>query len=276
MSHFVACTHGNVYYELHGPADGPLVIMIHGFASSSLVWMHNIKPLTDAGLRCLLVDLYGRGQTAKPNVTYDSALFMGQILDVVKGLELPETFQIVGSSMGGAIALSLSAQYPEKVDGLCLLAPAGIKQKATPAAKLAKIPGIGKLALQLFGKQLIRIGTKRNFVQPNAPALKPYYEMFDRQLKDPGFLPALHATSQDMPLFDMEDKFIKTAEHNIPTLVIWGTKDKILPHDNTKRLQQLFPNAQLITLMNAGHLPQLEEPERITPLILEHLRQVLP
>ena len=76
---FIKLSDGYVHYELSGPDDGPVVILIHGFSAHYFVWDDTHPALTKAGFRVLRYDLYGRGFSDRPNVTYDEQLFDRQL-----------------------------------------------------------------------------------------------------------------------------------------------------------------------------------------------------
>jgi hypothetical protein len=98
---FIKLSDGYVHYELSGPEDGPVVVLIHGISTPYFIWDDAQSALTKAGFRVLRYDLYGRGFSDRPNVTYDEQLFDRQLLELLSALKIREPADLVGSSLGG-------------------------------------------------------------------------------------------------------------------------------------------------------------------------------
>ena len=110
---FIELSDGITHYELSGLADGPVVILVHGFSVPYYIWDTTFAELTGAGFRVLRYDLYGRGFSDRPRIDYDGALFERQIVELIESLELEEPLDIVGLSMGGAVVVRLpTSRWP--------------------------------------------------------------------------------------------------------------------------------------------------------------------
>src|SRR4051812_2236078 len=112
----VTTVHGNrISYQEAGPANGPVVLLIHGLLSDSETFSGTIGPLAERGIRVLAVDLIGHGASDAPQGAYlldDFALFLDGFLDAL-GLD---RVTICGHSLGGAIAVHFGYHYPEHIE----------------------------------------------------------------------------------------------------------------------------------------------------------------
>jgi pimeloyl-ACP methyl ester carboxylesterase len=101
------------------------VVLIHGLSWPSPVWDGIARGLVDQGMRVLLYDLYGRGYTQAPDVPHTMSFYVEQLSQLLEHIGWEKTI-VIGLSMGGAIATGFTAKYPEKVQRLGLVAPAGL------------------------------------------------------------------------------------------------------------------------------------------------------
>ncbi|KAI0176232.1 alpha/beta-hydrolase [Hypoxylon sp. FL1284] len=127
----VVTPYGNIRVYEFGPEDGRKVLFVHGISTSCMTLKEIAKPLAENGCRVMLFDLFGRGFTDAPgDVPYDTRLFVSQILLVLASSPLAWTgrngLSVVGYSLGGGIAANFAATFPDMVETLILLAPAGL------------------------------------------------------------------------------------------------------------------------------------------------------
>ncbi len=93
-------TDGIVRYEMAGPPDGQVVVLLHGFFNAYFVWDNTFDALAQADLRVLRYDLYGRGYSDRPNTQYDRDLFDRQLVNLLAALDVTRPVDLVGPSMG--------------------------------------------------------------------------------------------------------------------------------------------------------------------------------
>ena len=120
---FIELTEGRTYYELSGPIDGGLIVLVHGFSIPSYIWQPTKQALVEAGYQVLTFDLYGRGYSDKPESDYGMELYVQQLADLLNSLKIKSQVNLVGMSMGGAVVTHFTNKYPEKVNKISLLAP---------------------------------------------------------------------------------------------------------------------------------------------------------
>ena len=243
-------TAGGLHYFLHegGSAFKPSLVLLHGMAGDHLSWPAEVRRLADH--RVFTPDLPGHGRTEGPG--YQSIEdYASRIVNFLKTIRLSRAV-LVGYSMGGAIALALALNYPERVAGICLIStgprlpiPSAILENAAHTSTLPF--AISKLQEASFG--------------PQTPA----------SLKNE-FFKRLTAVRRTLLVSDLLacDHFDVTRRLNTiqtPTLVICGADDRLTPLHFSRTLAANIPNAALQTVDGAGHLLVLEQPNRLAKLI---------
>lgn len=153
---FAQLSQGTTHYEWFGPPRGPIVVCVHGLTTPSYVWRGLSKGLALMGYRVLTYDLYGRGYSDRPRGLQNSAFFLQQLSDLLAYEHVQGKFSIIGYSMGGAIVTHFTAAYPERVQQMIMLAPAGMGAVAGKLGNfIAKAPIIGDwLMLAMYPVQL--------------------------------------------------------------------------------------------------------------------------
>jgi pimeloyl-ACP methyl ester carboxylesterase len=129
---FVQTTHGDTHYVLEGAIHdktAPLIVMVHGLGAG-VFFFHFLAAflVLTGGYRVLRIDRYGSGHSSVASAPHDGDLFVDQIKELLDKLNLNDSkLTFIGHSMGGAIACLFAAKYPEKIESLILLSPAGMR-----------------------------------------------------------------------------------------------------------------------------------------------------
>ena len=140
---FVQLEQGTVNYFLEGPADAPVVVLVHGFSVPAYVWEPTAAFLNDNGYRTLRFDLFGRGFSDRPDLVYDISLFTDQISGLIDELNLDKPLFMVGLSMGGPIAARYAHQHPDDIYGVVLISPE-VTQTTNQDILPLNIPNVGE------------------------------------------------------------------------------------------------------------------------------------
>ena len=111
------------YYELGGPDDGEMVVLVYGFFVPAYIWDPTFESLTSDGYRVLRFDLYGRGHSDRPDAVYTIPFIADQLDQLTRALSVDTPFNLLGLSMGGPITAQFANQYPGKVKCLVLIDP---------------------------------------------------------------------------------------------------------------------------------------------------------
>lgn len=267
---FIALPGGVTHYELTGPADGPVVVLVHGLSTPLFLWDPTVPALVEAGFRVLRYDLFGRGFSDRPHTASKLPLFREQLLHLLDALGLTEPANIIGTSMGGMIAVDFCDQHPDRVHKLALIDPAGYPAKATPGVIMLFLPGLGEAVMALNGDKLILNGLPHDFLHPGR--YPDYVEQYKAQLPYKGFKRSLLSTIRNMPFNGaMAPVYERVGQQDRPKLLIWGREDRTIPFTHHKLVQAALPDVEFHAIEEAAHLPHYEQPLVVNPILVRFL-----
>ena len=250
----------------HG--DGEPLVLLHGVATSRLIWRRVIEPLARRR-RVIAVDVPGFGQSAPVGPGFDLERVADRLAEGV-GVE---RFDLVGHSLGGAVAVATAARHPEAVRRLVLVAPAGLAPRATRvAAALGVAAERAVYARRALGYQLVARSRGRRAMFGTTVADAGRLHPADARLLldasggarrvSSGVRRALEA--------DLRDDL---AAAPMPVGFIWGTADRVVPYSGLEALRRLRPDAVVETLRGTGHVPQIEAPAEFAAALERILEQ---
>jgi len=219
----------------------------------------------------LRYDLYGRGFSDRPNVIYNEEFFDRQLLELLSALKISKPVDLVGSSMGGAIAVIFVARHPENVRKLVLIAPAGYPVKVHVAGRIGRLPVVGDYMMYAFGNPIMSGLFKNNFSKPEK--LSAFSEKFSQQTQYAGFKRALQSTLRNFNLDDQKTAFEAVGKQGRQVMLIWGREDKIVPFSNNEMVRAAIRDVEFHALDAAGHIPHYEMPERVNPLMIDFMKR---
>jgi len=269
---FVQLDQGMVHYYLEGPADAPMVILIHGFSVPSYVWEPTAAFLNKNGYRTLRYDLYGRGYSDRPDLAYDISLFNEQLTGLIDSLQLTEPVTVVGLSMGGPVAARYAHQHLEKVNGLILISPE-VTQTTNGDIFPMNVPGIGEYLMSAVMEPFILPNLQANdFMYPeNFPEWESKYRV---QMQFKGTGRALLSTIRELVKMNPEMEYQSLQGTKLPVLLIWGQADQTIGHDQIEILQQILPEMDIRIVEDAGHLVHYERSEKVNPELIDFLDRI--
>ena len=264
----------DIHYEETGA--GSLVLFIHGLGQSSFCW----RGLRDRlpGHRLIALDLKGFGQSDKPDDDkYSVADQATLVSEFIAALDLGQV-ALVGHSLGGAIALQLAllAQKADegRVRGLILMDPAAYPQGMPNFMKLFRTPVLGELALLLTPPEFgARLALKQQYYDAGKVS-EEAIEAYAGAMRSPGARGALLATARQIIPPNVDEIIASYPQVKVPTLLIWGDHDSLVPLEIGKRLSQDIPGARLEVVENCGHCPQEEMPDPTADLVSGFLRSL--
>ena len=266
---FLLLPEGEVHYQLTGPVDAPLVVLVHGFSVPSYVWDPTLSALEGAGYRVLTYDLYGRGYSERVKGNYDIDLFTNQLDDLLLTLEIDEPVILGGLSMGGPIVARFARMHPDRVSGVILIAPEVIQTTPGDIFPL-NIPVLGEYLMGAVMEPFVLPKLQAaDFVHPEEyPDWEAQYRV---QLQFKGTGQALLSTIRNLTEHDLEEEYRELEETGIPLLLIWGEEDQTISWEHVEVLGQLMPKMLVEIVPEAGHLPHYEQSEVVNPLIITFL-----
>jgi len=192
------------------------------------------------------------------------------LFQLINALGFIRPVDLVGVSMGGAIAATFTDRHPDRVRRLALIAPAGLLVKPSLSAMALFTPGLGDLLMALAGDKIVVGGLPNDFLHPRA--YPEYYEGYQAQMPYKGFKRALLSTMRSMPLTRMADVFARVGQQDREVLLLWGREDATIPATTAERVKAAIPQADVHVIDAAGHNVEYERPEAVNPLLIDFLR----
>ncbi|GAC1435239.1 MAG: alpha/beta fold hydrolase [Solirubrobacteraceae bacterium] len=260
--------------------EGPVLLLVHGIASTSETWLE-VMPLLARRFTVIAPDLPGHGQSAKPSGDYSIGALANSMRDLLVGLG-HERATIAGHSLGGGVAMQFAYQYPERCDRLVLVCSGGLGRSVNPILRAAALPG-AQLVLAIGAPPIAAVGRAiggglRALGLRPAPDLaevsRGFASLADLDTRV-AFLDTLRSvikvTGQSV---DASNRLYLASE--MPTLIVWGAKDPIIPVNHGRRAHELMPHSRFECFADAGHMPQLDDPHRLSDLILDFTESTVP
>lgn len=258
-----------VHYQEAGESTAPPMILVHGFATSNLVWSKVFLDFAAGGFRVIAPDLLGYGYSDKPrDLDYTIARQAEMVVGLMKQLVI-ERAVLVGSSYGAAVAATVALDHPDMVEKLILVgAVNNNKPTRYLLMRLFGSPVIGDILSPLLvgSRRLLRLRMKRVYDR--------HSWVLDERRVDARHLPlrtrnAHRAVIRTVRRWDADRVSRDAHLLTQPTLLLWGDTDREVPLEDGKRLHDQILSSRLIVFRDCGHLPHEEYPEIFTDLVLE-------
>lgn len=258
---YVDLPSGRTHYVEAG--TGPTVLLVAGLTGNTSVWDRSL-PVLAQKFHVVAVDMYGRGYSERSDrFDYGPLLYRAQLGELLDALNVDRT-AIVGTSMGGAIAIDFVASATDRVWGLVLVDSAGLPF-ATPAARrLLDVPELGEYVMRLAMPLILSQGFRRGFHDPTKADAR-FRERYSASAEIAGFRRAVLESLRHFPLHGLQREIGLVAAANIPTLIVWGAEDPIVPLDVYRKLRVLIPKSHGFVIHDARHMPHAERPELFAP-----------
>jgi pimeloyl-ACP methyl ester carboxylesterase len=268
---YVKLPQGVTHYELTGPENSHVVVLLHGANLPMYVWDAQVEALSRAGYRVLRYDMYGRGYSDRPSGDYSQAFYRTQLVDLLDTLKINQPVDLMGVSMGGALAVDFTANYPDRVKDLVLIAPMINSIKNDTNFQLMRIPVLGEFLTRLIAVKVM--SDRAAQLMQKSPKAAEYAKQFKDQTQFKGFEKASLAAARSDAWADYTADYEKVGKQERKILLIWGTADNDITPQMVQAMQKAFPNVQFKQLDGIGHDPQVEVPDQVNSLILDFLKQ---
>lgn len=240
---------GATRYQLEGPADGDLILLIHGGREPGWTWDEVVPALNAAGYQTLRYDMFGRGYSDRPDEgTYDQAFFQRQAEDLLDELNINTPVHVVGYSFGAAIAARLTVSRPSQVRSLAVLAP---RFFAYPVPGIVNVPVIGDLLIKFVVKPDALDEVRGFFTTPDLNA--KYYDRVGTPDDVYGNFAAFRRFALSDALAQTDQTYSALGSLNIPTLIVSGEDDAGITPDHIDGIVALVPNSSRVELPGATH-----------------------
>ena len=264
--------HGHdLAYYMDG--EGPALLLLHGIAGSSRTWRDVIPSLRDR-FTVIAPDLMGHGLSEKPAGDYSLGAFASGVRDLLEVLDI-EHASVIGQSFGGGVAMQLAYQYPEVCDRLVLVASGGLGREVNWMLRFLTLPGSEYLMPVIFpsfardwGDSLLRAITNRGIRMGRITEMWSAYASLAEAENRQAFVRTIRS------VIDPGGQSVSALDRlylasSMPTLIMWGDRDDIIPVSHAHAACDAIPGCQLVIIEGVGHFPQIEAPEQFVAAFLD-------
>jgi pimeloyl-ACP methyl ester carboxylesterase len=246
--------------------DGPPLVLLHGHGESSGSWRWVLPALARTN-RVYAPDFPGAGESAKPPVYSQPPVFYSDFLAAFLDTLGLERVTLVANSHGGNTALRLALSAPGRVTALALVDSSGLGRVINPALIALTLPGYGDAAVAwlstpLGAPQWVLMLASLAFTLPLL-APSDWLAQQYRLALTPGHLQgAVACLRGELSLAGQREVFLDELPRlTMPTLIVWGTNDVVIPSYQATAAAARLKNCRLVLIPNCGHLPQVERPD---------------
>ncbi len=266
-----------LHYESYG--EGDPVLCLHGLGACLYTWRNLIEPLSQSH-KLLLVDLKGCGESPKPRDGHYSVQDQAELIYQFIQYHDLKNLTLIGTSYGGAVSLMVTTMLcemdPGRLSKLILIDSAGYDESLPWHLKLLKTPVLGWLSIHL---PPAKASTRRvlRYVYYNRRLItKEQIDTYSKPIKSSRARQALLQTARQAVPKNIDELTPKYKDICVPTLIVWGEEDKVIPVKIGRMLAEAIPDSKLVVLPEVGHAPHEEAPEKTIPLILGFLKDQSP
>jgi pimeloyl-ACP methyl ester carboxylesterase len=256
--------HGHhVSYRMAG--EGPALVLLHGLTGSSTTW-REVMPALAERHTVLAPDLLGHGESAKPRGDYSLGAFASGVRDLMVALGM-ERATVVGHSLGGGVAMQMAYQFPQRCERLVLVSSGGLGKEVSILLRAVSIPG-SELVMPVIlhpavagplesltatvGRGRLRLGVRGREIWRSYRGLTETH----------GRMAFIHTVRS---VIDVGGQRVSARDRlylagGVPTLIVWGDQDRIIPVEHAHAAHELMPGSELVIVPGAGHFLPFETP----------------
>lgn len=268
-----------IVYRLAG--SGPVLLLVHGMAGSAETWKY-VMPALAERFTVLAPDLLGQGESDTPDCDYSLETHAGTLHDLMAALGYDRA-TVVGQSLGGGMALQFAHDHPERCERLVLVNSGGLGPELTFYLRILRVPGMETVFpffctswLRNAGDQvaawLLHAGLKST--RADQEVWRSY-----SSLTDAGRRRAFFQSLRGVIGINGQTVSALGRIHPatlLPTLIVWGAQDSLIPVSHARALHQSLPGSRLEIFDGVGHYPHCEAPERFLALLVEFIGSTTP
>jgi pimeloyl-ACP methyl ester carboxylesterase len=279
---------GLQHIEIHGhrvgyrsAGSGPVIVLVHGMAGSSATWRF-VMPALAERFTVVAPDLVGHGASEKPRGDYSLGAFASGVRDLLLALG-HDRATLVGQSFGGGVAMQFAYQFPERCERLVLVSSGGLGAEVNMLLRLLALPG-AELVLPLACTNWLHDGVVSvagwlaKIGVHSGPQLtetwNSYGSLGDAETRT-AFLHTLRS------VIDVSGQRVSAADRlylaaEVPTLIIWGDKDRIIPVEQGRAAHEAIPGSRLEVFEGTGHFPHCEHPDQFCEALIDFMDTTYP
>jgi len=275
------------HVQIHGhdlgfrmAGEGPAILMIHGIAGSSGAW-REVMPALAEQYTVIAPDLLGHGQSAKPTGDYSLGAYANVLRDLLGVVGIPRA-TVVGQSFGGGVAMQFCYQNPEWCERLVLVDSGGLGREVSWLLRFMTLPGAEYLMPIIFppfvgarGDELSRLLYSRGIRMPRVGEMWRSYASLTDGANRQSFIRTIRSViDPGGQTVSAMDRLYLTQQ--VPTLIVWGEHDSIIPVSHAHDAHAAMPNSRLEIVAGAGHFPHVEAPGEFLRALRDFMETTVP
>ena len=260
--------------------QGPVLVLLHGIAGSSQTWVPAMR-LLQADYTVLAPDFLGHGTSAKPLGDYSLGNHASALRDLLDLFGIDRA-TVVGQSFGGGVAMQFAYQFPDRCERLVLVDAGGLGREVSWILRLITLPAAEYVMPLLFpgfardwGDAVARFFGSHGLHHAAVAEMWRSYRSLTEAENRPAFVRTMRAVidpgGQSVSAMDR----VYLAAH-VPTLIVWGERDHIIPIQHAYDAHQAMPNSRLEVMPGVGHFPHVEQPARFAEILADFMRTTEP
>lgn len=258
----------NIYYEVQG--NGETIALVMGLGGG-LPWMFRQVQAFSKQYQVVAFDNRGTGGSDAPDIPYTMEMMAGDLAGLLETIGV-KTAHVFGISMGGMIAQHFAILYPEKVKSLILGATTcGGTQRITPDMEAIKVlfdmERMQRLTPEERAMETLPFVFSQEFINDNQGLI---HQLLAKMV---GHVTPLHGYMRQAAAIMGHDAYERLPEIKVPTLVIAGDADKLVPVENARLIAYRIPNAELVILKKMGHGFNIEAADIVNDTVLGFLNR---
>jgi pimeloyl-ACP methyl ester carboxylesterase len=255
--------------------EGPVLLLLHGIAGSSRAWREVMPALADE-YRLIAPDLLGHGESAKPVGDYSLGAYASGMRDFLGVLGV-ERATLVGQSFGGGVAMQLAYQHPEVCERLVLVDSGGLGREVSPLLRAVTLPLAEYVLPVVFpsfvkerGDSVSRFLQRHGIRSGRAAEMWLAYRSLTESDNRKAFVRTMRSVIDPggQTVSALDRLYLAAA---VPTLVVWGSADTIIPVEHAHAAHEAIPGSRLEIIEGVGHFPHVEAPERFVEVLRDFI-----
>jgi pimeloyl-ACP methyl ester carboxylesterase len=271
--------HGNdIAYRRAG--EGPMLLLLHGIAGSSETWLPAMR-LLQRDYTVIAPDFLGHGASAKPPGDYSLGNYAAGLRDFLEVLAIDRA-TVIGQSYGGGVALQFAYQFPERCERLALVDAGGLGREVSWLLRLVTLPGAEYVLPAIFlapvrdwGNSILSFLKDRGVRNDRATEMWRSFGSLTDPSNRAAFVRTMRAVIEPggQAVSAMDRLYLA---EEMPTLIVWGDKDKIIPVSHAYQTHDAIPHSRLEIMPGVGHFPHVEDPFQFVEILEDFLRTTEP
>jgi len=254
-----------LYYQIHG--EGTPLVLISGLGYPMWQW-HLMVPYLEKHFQVILLDNRGVGNSDKPAGPYTASMLAKDTVGLLDALNIDKAI-VMGHSMGGFVAQAMTLEYPERISKLILASTnfGGPHHVPVTPEAMAVLSDVTSDPVTRFKNGLV-VSTAPGWAEKNPEMIQNWIEWRVANPIDPVHYQAQLAIG--LALLPEAAAFEnKLPNVSVPTLILFGAHDKVVPPANADLLAKQIPDSQIRVLPDAGHFFPIEVPEEAAQVVIQ-------